>query len=245
MKIIGVIPARYGSTRFPGKPLASLHGKPVIQWVYEAATKSRYLERIIVATEDVRIMRAVWNFGGEAMLTSKKLQSGTDRVAEVSKRMVADIIVNIQGDEPLISPKTIDAVIHPLQRDKRLLMATAATPIKSGDNASPNIVKVVIDHFENALYFSRSSIPYYRNGSGDGPLLQHCGLYAYRKDFLLKFTKWKQTVLEKTESLEQLRALEHGIRIRVVKVAQKSIGVDTKEDLERVKKLVRRRNLKN
>ncbi len=239
MKVIGVIPARYGSKRFPGKPLALLKGKPVIQWVYEAASKSRYLERIIVATEDVRIMRAVWNFGGEAMLTSKKLESGTDRVAEVSKRMVADIIVNIQGDEPLISPKTIDSVIGPLQRDKRLLMATAATPLKKESaEDSPNIVKVVIDKFENALYFSRSSIPFYRNDSGGGVLLQHCGLYAYRKDFLLKFAKWKQTSLEVAESLEQLRALEHGIRIRVVLVSQRSIGVDTKEDLERVKKLL-------
>lgn len=237
MKVIGVIPARFGSTRFPGKPLALLRGKPVIQWVYEGASKSRYLERIIVATEDVRIMRAVWNFGGEAMLTSKKLQTGTDRVAEVSKRMVADIIVNIQGDEPLIHPKTIDSVILPMQRDRRLLMATAATPIEVNENPTPNIVKVVVDRFNNALYFSRASIPFYRNGSRDG-ILQHCGIYAYRKDFLLKFTKWKQTPLERAESLEQLRALEHGIRIRVVEVAQRSYGIDTKEDLERVKKLI-------
>ena len=239
MKVIGVIPSRYGSTRLKAKPLALIHGKPMVQWVYERAVKSKYLERVIVATDDVRIMRCVWNFGGEAMLTSKSAQSGTDRVAEVSKKMAADVVVNIQGDEPMISPQTIDRVIEPMRKDRRLLMSTAATPVKSGSGyKSPNTVKVVVDQQENALYFSRSPLPFYRTPKKTDGYLQHCGLYAYRKDFLLRFTKWKRTPLEIAESLEQLRALEHGIRIRVVKVPHVSIGVDTKEDLEKVIRLL-------
>ncbi len=239
MKVIGVIPARYGSKRFPGKPLALLNGKPMIQWVYEKACKSRYLDRVIVATDDVRIMRAVWNVGGEAMLTSKALKSGTDRVAEVCKKILADIVLNIQGDEPMMAPGTIDRIVLAMKKDKRLLMATAATPMKDeSESASENIVKVVVDRFENAIYFSRSAIPFHRGQRGARGFLQHLGIYAYRSKFLLKFAKWKQTPLELAESLEQLRALEHGIRIKVARVGQPSYGVDTKQDLERVKKLL-------
>lgn len=239
MKVIGVIPARYGSKRFPGKPLAPLNGKPIIQWVYERALKSKYLERVIVATDDVRIMRVVWNFGGEAMLTSKKAKSGTDRVAEVSKKMSADIVVNIQGDEPLISPETIDSVIRPLRKDVRLLMVTAASRLRGEDEAqSGDVVKVVLDQFENALYFSRAPIPFHRTRRGFQDFYRHYGIYAYRRNFLLRFAKWKQTPIELAESLEQLRALEHGVRIRVVLVRQRSIGVDTKADLVRVRKLI-------
>jgi len=239
MKIIGVIPARFGSKRFVGKPLASINGKPMIQWVYEKASKSKYLDRVIVATDDMRIMRVVWNFGGEAMLTSRTLKSGTDRVAEVCKKMAAEIVVNIQGDEPLILARTIDQVILAMKKDNRLLMATAATPIRNlpGDD-SQNIVKVVTDRFENALYFSRCDVPFHRNNRGFKGYLQHLGLYAYRSNFLLKLAKWKQTPLELSESLEQLRALERGIRIKVVRVHQPALGVDTKEDLEKVKKLL-------
>src|SRR3989338_1038670 len=154
MKAIGVIPARYGSKRFPGKPLALIAGKPMIQWAYEAAGRSRYLDRVIVATDDVRIMRDVWNFGGEAMLTPKAIRSGTDRVAEVSKKMGADIVVNLQGDEPMIKPATVDKLVTALRKDKRLLMATAACPLKDGESGqSENVVKVVVDKHGNALYF--------------------------------------------------------------------------------------------
>mgnify|MGYP001569035912 CR=1 FL=1 len=239
MKIIGVIPARYGSKRFPGKPLAILNGKPLIHWVYEKAMKSRYLDRVIVATDDVRIMRVVWNFGGEAMLTSKKAKSGTDRVAEVAKKMAADIIVNIQGDEPLISPHTIDSVIAPMKKDLRLLMSTAACVLKdSRDAESADIVKVVVDQSSNALYFSRAPIPFHRDTHGFKGYYHHQGIYAYRRSLLLRFAKWKQTPLEQTEMLEQLRALERGVRLRVVIVAEKSFGVDTRRDLEKARKLV-------
>ena len=239
MKVIGVIPARYGSKRLPGKPLALIDGKPMIQWVYEKASKSNALDRVIIATDDVRIMRTVWKFGGEAMLTSKKAKSGTDRVAEVTKKMTADVIVNIQGDEPLISPKTIDAVVAPFKKDKRLLMSTAAVPITGEEEAaSPNNVKVVIDRYGNALYFSRSAIPFYRNARGARRYYLHSGIYAYRRSFLLRFAKLKQMPLEQDECLEQLRALEHGIRIRVVLVKHKSVGVDTREDLLKVEKII-------
>lgn len=239
MKIIGVIPARYGSKRFPGKPLAFLNGKPMIQWVYQQASRSKYLDRVIVATDDVRIMRVVWNFGGEAMLTSKKAKSGTDRTAEVAKKISADIIVNIQGDEPLISPRTIDQVVQSLRKDNHILMATAACPMKDGSDAeSEDRVKVVVDRAGNAMYFSRTPMPFHRNHRGFQGYLHHFGLYAYRRNFLLRFAKWKQTPLELAESLEQLRALEYGTRIRVVNVNQKSIGVDTKGDLEKVKKML-------
>ena len=239
MRAIGVIPARYGSKRFPGKPLAILNGKPMIQWVYEKASLSKYLDRVIVATDDVRIMRVVWNFGGEAMLTSKTIRSGTDRVAEVSKKMSADVVVNIQGDEPLLHPSTIDKLLGAMRKDKRLLAATAAVPVKDQETAaSENAVKVVVDRFENALYFSRSAIPFHQGSRGFRGFYQHLGIYAYRKTFLLKFAKWKQTPLELTESLEQLRILERGVRIKVVLVRQPSIGVDTKHDLEKVKKII-------
>lgn len=239
MKVIGVIPARYGSTRLPAKPLALINGKPMIQWVYERARKSRVLSRLIVATDDVRIMRTVWKFGGEAMLTSKTARSGTDRVAEVSKRMTADVVVNIQGDEPLITARTIDQVVQPFKKDKRLLMSTSATFLKDSEEArSENVVKVVIDRQGNALYFSRSPIPFHRTQRGAQGYFQHQGIYAYRRDFLLKLPKWKQTSLELAESLEQLRVLERGIRIRVVIVKDPSVGVDTREDLEKVSKLI-------
>jgi len=239
MKAIGIIPARYGSKRLPGKPLAMISGKPMIQWVYEGAARSRSLDRVIVATDDVRIMRTVWKFGGEAMLTPKSLRSGTDRVAEASKKMGADIVINIQGDEPLIRADTIDKLVAAMRKDVRLLMATAAIPMKDENAAaSPSVVKVVLDRSGNALYFSRSPIPFYRNERASKKFYQHLGIYAYRKNFLLKFTKWKTTALETAESLEQLRALDRGIRIKVVEVKGKSIGVDTEQDLERVKKIL-------
>ena len=237
MKVIGVIPARYGSKRLPGKPLALIQGKPMIQWVYERASKAKSLDRVIVATDDMKVMRAVWNFGGQALLTSKKAQSGTDRVAEAAKKMSADVIVNIQGDEPLISPSTVDAVIAPFKKDARLMMSTAATVMENTvDLSSAQVVKVVVDLQGNALYFSRSPIPYHREKKGFQGYYQHCGIYAYRKKFLLQLTKWKPTPLELTESLEQLRVLEQGSKIRVVLVKQGSLSVDTPEDLLHLQK---------
>lgn len=238
MRVLGMIPARYGSKRFPGKPLAMLQGKPLVQWVYERAKKSKYLSRIIVATDDVRIMRLVWKFGGEAMLTSKNARSGTDRIAEAAKKMAGEIVVNIQGDEPLIRPQTIDAVVLALRKESRLLMATAATRLRNiSECQSPQVVKVVLDRHSNALYFSRSLIPFYLNYYAK-IFYKHIGIYAYRKNFLLRFSKWKQTPLELAESLEQLRALEYGTRIKVVLVHQHSYGVDNKEDLAKVKRLL-------
>lgn len=238
MKIIGIIPARYGSRRFPGKPLALLDGKPMIQRVYERAAKSKYLSRIIVATDDVRIMRVVWQFGGEAMLTSRNARSGTDRIAEAAKKMTGDIVVNIQGDEPLIHHRTIDALIQTMRQDSRLLIATCACPIRNlSESNSENVVKVVLDRYSNALYFSRSLVPYTLNHQPK-KFFKHLGIYAYRKNFLLRFAKWKRTPLETAESLEQLRALEYGTRMKVVIVNQDSQGVDTKEDLARVKRLL-------
>jgi 3-deoxy-manno-octulosonate cytidylyltransferase (CMP-KDO synthetase) len=214
----------------------------MIQWVYEQAARAKSLDRVIVATDNTRIMRAVWSFGGEAMLTSKRCRTGTDRVAEVTRRMAADIVVNIQGDEPLIEAKTIDATVQPMLKDSRLLMSTAAAPVSEEESRSPNLVKVIMDQQDNALYFSRSPIPFYRNPGARRPYYQHFGIYAYRRAFLLRFAKQTQTPLEIAESLEQLRALERGIRIRVVLVNQTSIGVDTREDLEKVQKLLAKKS---
>ena len=240
MKVIGVIPARYKSVRLPGKPLALIHGKPMVQWVYEKAAAAKSLDEVIVATDDIKIMRAVWSFGGKAVLTSKSARSGTDRVAETVRKMAADVVVNIQGDEPMVSPKSIDAVVEPFYQDKNLQMATVATfsdnPL---DAQSPNVVKVILNEKGNAIYFSRSPIPFYRDEKNFKGYYHHCGLYAYRKKFVLKMASWKQTPLEIAESLEQLRVLENGVDIRVVVVKNGSVGVDTPSDLEKIKELMR------
>jgi 3-deoxy-manno-octulosonate cytidylyltransferase (CMP-KDO synthetase) len=237
MRIIGIIPARYSATRLPGKPLADICGKPLIQYVYEQAKKAKFLEDVIVATDDERILEAVEKFGGKAVMTSPSHPSGTDRCAEVARKIDCDFVINIQGDEPLIPPEVIDKVAEALKESTdETPMTSAATIASEEERENSNVVKVVTDQKGIALYFSRSPIPFYRNPIA--PTLRHIGIYGYRKDFLLKFVSLPQTPLERTESLEQLRALEHGFRIKIVLVDYSPVGVDTPEDLERVRKLL-------
>jgi 3-deoxy-manno-octulosonate cytidylyltransferase (CMP-KDO synthetase) len=242
MKITAVIPARYASTRFPGKALAEIDGRPMIQHVYERTVRSKLVSRVIVATDDPRIVDAVAMFGGEAMMTSGSHETGTDRLAEVAAGLDSDIIVNVQGDEPLIDPAMIDLALHPFLEEADLQMGTVKTRIKClHDFLSPNVVKVVTDNCGNALYFSRSPLPFFRDKWKDlkdesfccGKLLcyKHVGLYVYRRDFLLKFAAMPASFLEVSEKLEQLRAVENGVTIRVVETEFESIGVDTPDDL--------------
>jgi len=254
VKAVGIIPARYGSTRFPGKPLADLSGKPLIQHVVERAMGAKLLTEVLVATDDERILRAVETFGGKAYITSRDHPSGTDRVAEVARCLRSPLVVNIQGDEPLIAPEMIDQAIGPFLKDKGLQMGTLCKMMEDPVEVSnPHTVKVVFDREGYALYFSRLPIPYHTvQGSrftvqGKEPsaishqpfnYYKHIGLYVYRREFLLKLTGLPQTPLERAERLEQLRALEHGFRIKVVETEYDSIGVDTPEDLERVRKLM-------
>jgi len=237
---MGVIPARFRSKRFEGKVLADLSGKPIIQHVYERACRASLLEKVLVATDDERIRQAVLAFGGEAVMTSPDHASGTDRIGEAVKSIDVDVVVNIQGDEPLIEPSAIDAVVEPLLTDRSIQMATLMRQISDPrDHENPNVVKVVTDKDGFALYFSRSTIPY-SGGDRDSPVYGHVGIYAYRKDFLLHFIRLAPTPLEKIERLEQLRALENGFRIKVVKVEHyRGVGVDTPEDLEKARRLLR------
>jgi 3-deoxy-manno-octulosonate cytidylyltransferase (CMP-KDO synthetase) len=245
MSVVAIIPARYGSTRFPGKPLVEIGGKPMVQHVYESASKVRQVDRVLVATDDRRIEQVVNGFGGEVMLTSKHHASGTDRLAEVARKIRADWLVNVQGDLPFIRSDTIVRAIRPLKRDRTIPMGTVCTAIyeeKEWRNA--NVVKVLIDRAGFALYFSRSPIPFVRNGVFEPTRkkslrsnqrlwgYRHLGLYVYRRDFLLKFARLRPTVLEQIESLEQLRALENGYRIYVTEVDERGIEVDTPADLE-------------
>jgi len=243
MRVVGVIPARYASTRLPGKPLVDIMGKPMIQHVYENAARSKTLEQLIVATDDERIMAVVAGFGGRAVLTSRDHNTGTDRVAEVVRGLDVEVVVNIQGDEPFVRPGMIDEVVQPLLDDPELPMCTSMHEITdTADFDNPNVVKVVIDLAGNALYFSRSLVPYPRKSEGHRAF-EHIGMYAYRKDFLLKYAGLPQTPLEKLESLEQLRVIEHGYRLRVVETRQDYIplSVDTPEDLERARAMARQR----
>lgn len=255
MKRVGIIPARWQATRLPGKPLAAIAGKPMIQHVYERASRASGLARVLVATDDERIMAAVHAFGGEAMLTSAEHRSGTDRLAEAAERLEADVVVNIQGDEPLIEPTAIDALVAPFDAEPGLAMTTLAAPImRAADVADPGVVKVVVDRRGYALYFSRCPIPYLRDedttrftgaGMRDGertPWLKHIGLYAYRADFLQRFARLEPAPLEQAEALEQLRALENGERIFVVLTEHDAISVDTPEDLARVRAMMEPRN---
>jgi 3-deoxy-manno-octulosonate cytidylyltransferase (CMP-KDO synthetase) len=251
MKITAVIPARFASTRFPGKALAEIDGRPMIQHVYQRAAQSRLVGRVIVATDDLRIAEAVTAFGGEAVMTAAAHETGTDRLAEVAAGLDADIIVNVQGDEPLIDPAMIDLAIQPLLEEADLKMATVKSRIKIlHDFLSPNVVKVVTDTRGNALYFSRSPLPFFRDKWKDlkdesfccGKLLcyKHVGLYVYRRDFLLKYAAMPATFLELSEKLEQLRAIENGVTIRVVETDCESIGVDTPDDLLKVQEQYRK-----
>lgn len=240
MKSICVIPARYSSTRLPGKPLKEICGVPMICRVWERASRAKAVDEVIVATDDERILHAVEKFSGQAMMTRADHKTGTDRLAEVAEKFPdADVIVNVQGDEPLIEPSLIDELIAEFA-DAELQMATVATELTDADEMNnPNNVKVVIDKNSNALYFSRSLIPYPRN-VGKSKVFKHIGIYAYRRNFLLDYAKMEPTPLEQAESLEQLRALENGFKIRVIKSSCKFIGVDTAEDLELVNEIYRR-----
>jgi 3-deoxy-manno-octulosonate cytidylyltransferase (CMP-KDO synthetase) len=249
MRAVAVIPARYGSTRFEGKPLADILGKPLIQHVYEGVCQSRLIDKVIVATDDQRILEAVRGFGGNGVITSPDHSTGTDRVAEVARKLKVEIIVNVQGDEPLIKGPTIDKAIRPLFRDDALPMSTLMTRIEEvRDWLNPHIVKVVVDQKGFALYFSRSPIPFPRDLNIERLLskdprservlskkvFKHIGVYVYRRDFLLRYSKMKPTPLEKLEKLEQLRALENGYRIKVTAVNYEPLSVDTPEDLQRI-----------
>ena len=232
-EVTAIIPARWASTRFPGKPLVKLRGKPLVQHVWERAGRAKLVDRVIVATDDMRIAEAAFAFGAEVALTSSKHPTGTDRLAEVaSKLKSAPIILNVQGDEPDIAPSTIDRLAQALQDDPKLGMVTAANPISTAaDISNPNVVKVVTDLAGRALYFSRSAIPHDRDGDSGIKYLRHQGIYGYRRKVLLDFVKWKPTPLEKAEKLEQLRALEHGVSIGVIVVKRGSVGVDVPADL--------------
>lgn len=242
-----IIPARYASSRLPGKPLLDIGGKPMIQHVWERARGS-CAEIVAVATDDLRIARVVEDFGGMAVMTSPDHATGTDRVAEAAQKLGADIVINVQGDEPLLAAAAIDALIAPMGDDPALVMATLAHPLESGaEMFSPDVVKVVCDRRGFACYFSRGPIPYDRDGfaargvATAGPVvgvLRHMGIYGYRRDFLQTFARLSATPLENIEKLEQLRALEHGYPVRVVVVPYRAIGVDTPADLERVRRLV-------
>jgi len=238
MKVIGVIPARWGSTRFEGKILVELAGKPMIQHVWERARQSRMLEECIIACDDERILKATQQFGAKAFLTSPGHPSGTDRIAEAVRYMECDIVVNIQGDEPLIDPAVINDLANALVQDESSMMGTVIKVITEREDLdNPNVVKVVVDEQRNALYFSRSCIPYDRDSQNIN-CYKHLGLYAYRKDFLLKITKLPKSYLERAEQLEQLRVLEAGYKIKTVVTDVETIGVDTLEDLRRVEKLL-------
>jgi 3-deoxy-manno-octulosonate cytidylyltransferase (CMP-KDO synthetase) len=234
--ILGVIPARFASTRFPGKPLAVLAGKPLIQHVWEQASQSRLLSRLVVATDDERIAEAARAFGAEACMTRSDHASGTDRAAEVTRSTNADVIVNIQGDEPLIDPDAIDAAILTLLDDSHCQMASLKRRITDASEiGNPNVVKVVTASSGDALYFSRSPIPFQR-GEPAG-YFKHIGLYIYRRDLLLAYSSLPVGPLERAEKLEQLRALENGIPIRVAETSYDTIGVDTPEDLAAVERI--------
>jgi 3-deoxy-manno-octulosonate cytidylyltransferase (CMP-KDO synthetase) len=241
-EITVIIPARWASTRFPGKPLVPLRGKPLVQHVWERAGRAKRVGRIIIATDDMRIAEAAFDFGAEVALTSPKHPTGTDRLAEVVRQLKsASIILNVQGDEPDIAPSTIDRLAEALQDDPKLGMVTAANPLTDpADVQDPNVVKVVTDLAGRALYFSRSVIPHDRDGRGGVKYLRHQGIYGYRRKVLLAFVKWKPTPLEQAEKLEQLRALEHGIAIGVIVVRRGSVGVDVPADVAKAERALRK-----
>ena len=248
LKVVGVIPARYASSRLPGKALAPILGKTMVQRVYERCTAAEALDAVYIATDDRRIMSVVEGFGGRAVMTSAEHASGTDRVAEASAALDVEIVVNVQGDQPFVDPVMIDEAVAPLLDDPSLPMSTLMHPIaKPEDLADPGVVKTVVDRAGFALYFSRSLIPY---PQGDMPhtVFEHVGLYVYRKGFLLELAQLEPTLLEQVESLEQLRVLEHGHRMRVVRTqctdnAFSGFSVDTAEDLARAERMLRERGL--
>jgi 3-deoxy-manno-octulosonate cytidylyltransferase (CMP-KDO synthetase) len=240
-QVIVVIPARYGSTRLPGKPLVPLAGTPMIQRVYDRAKAAQRVQRVIVATDDDRILHAVHSFGGEARMTRADHRTGTERVAEVAAHEAGDIFVNVQGDEPLLDPAAVDTAVAALLEEPQTSVATVATPIKiPADIMDPNVCKVVLDFDENALYFSRAPIPWVRNTHSKIQVRhwKHLGLYVFRRDALLEYPTLPQGELERIEQLEQLRWLENGWKIRVAEVEHDAVSVDVPADVARVEKLL-------
>ncbi|MFH1754431.1 MAG: 3-deoxy-manno-octulosonate cytidylyltransferase [Candidatus Latescibacterota bacterium] len=238
-----VLPVRYASTRFPGKPLASISGRPLIQWVVEAAGRIRGADRVIVATDSRRIFEAVQEFGGEAVITSGEHRTGTDRVAEIARQLDVDIIVNLQGDEPVVPEGLVEAMVSELARSDATDIVTACHPIAGRqDLENPNYVKVVMDSAGRALYFSRSPIPCPFGRDGETaqayPSYRHIGIYVFRREALIRFASIAPSPLELCEGLEQLRALEHGMKIRVVISAKTTVGVDVPEDIKIVEKVL-------
>ena len=242
LKSVVIIPARFQSTRFPGKPLAKIAQKTMIQHVYERASSAHRVTKVIVATDDYRIAQTVRAFGGTAWMTAGTHRSGTERVAEVSRNLQVDLVVNLQGDEPLIDPACIDAAIQPFESDSALMISTLKSSANSQELYDPNVVKVVTDQQGVALYFSRSPIPYIPKSQVQhketATFFKHIGLYVYRKEFLEIFPNLPYSELEKIEDLEQLRFLENGFRVKVVHYEYKSFAVDTPEDLVRVNELI-------
>ncbi len=242
--VLAVIPARLAAQRFPGKPLALISGKPLVQWVWEAALKAKRVTRVVVATDSEKIARVVKGFGGEAIMTSPRCPSGTDRVAEVARHIRSEIVVNVQGDEPLLQPQTIDRVVEALQDDAHAVMSTA---VRKAENErewrNPDVVKAVLDRLHYALYFSREAIPSEARKSAAGlsagqpaPHWVHIGLYAYRRGFLFRFAALPPSTLEQAERLEQLRVLEHGCSIKAVVVNQPTCGVDRPQDVKKAER---------
>ena len=237
--VIGIIPARWGSTRFPGKPLHILAGKPLVQHVWERVRQCQELRAVAIATDDERIRRAAEDFGAQVVMTSPEHPSGSDRIAEAVQAFPGTThVVNIQGDEPLIDPELIDSLARVLVEDESLSMATAAAPITNEQEFhDPNVVKVVLNTEGNALYFSRSPIPFPRH-EAQRPALRHLGIYAYKLAFLKQYVSWPPSPLEQTESLEQLRALEHGASIRVILTQHQGIGLDTPDQIPLIEQLI-------
>ncbi len=254
LKIVAIIPARYASTRLPGKPLVDIVGEPMVLHVVRRARGVPSINRVIVATDDERVLNAVIAAGEEAVMTSPYHNTGTDRLAEVASKLDAEIIVNVQGDEPLIEPSSIESALAPLLASSSVVMSTTCEPIETAEDVlDPNVVKVVVDRESFAIYFSRNPIPFPRrevleHGSIEAALhaqpellklySKHTGLYAYRREFLLRYSRLKPTRLEQSEALEQLRALDNGFKIKVVPVEHRSVGVDTPADLERVRRIL-------
>lgn len=241
MKPLIVIPARYGATRFPGKSLARIAGRPMIQWVWEAAMRTRLCDDVVVATDDDRIADVAAKFGADVVMTKKSHRSGTDRMAEVAEKISAQLYVNVQGDEPLLAPTAVDELIRGMMESPRVPIGTLAHTIESAAEwRSPEVVKVVCDRHGEALYFSRSPLPFMRTFDKKAKLLRHVGIYAFRPRALEEFVAMKPSALEQAESLEQLRALENAMTIQVIETKYRCLGVDTPSDLKRVEAVLRK-----
>lgn len=241
MKVVAVIPARFGSTRFPGKPLVKIVNKSMIQHVYERVKESNLVDEVIVATDHEEIYQVVSSFGGKVLMTNKEHESGTDRMAEVAQNVGGDLFLNVQGDEPLIDHKIIDLVIDEAKRNNEVVVSAKSRIIDQDDLQNPNVVKVVTDSNENALYFSRSLIPYNRSNK-KVEYYKHLGIYCYPQNVLKQFVKLPKSTLEQIEMLEQLRLIENGIDIRIVTSSYNAIGVDTPEDIGKIEKIIRGKN---